>query len=184
MGKRLFIATVALLSMTSGVGIAAAQSQPSLEAHGPTEVSGTDATSVFKIGDRTVRQVRYQDRGTLVYTFALANDGRLPVTVTGLTPVIPSPTLFRYSSITDAEGNERFTIAAGERRTVRVSLQMVACERLSARAGSFATKANIKTSWAGVIDDVVTVEFPEEVHTGSPREVFCPNATATSRSPG
>ena len=26
--------------------------------------------------------------------------------------------------------------------------------------------------------------IPEEVHTGSPREAFCPNATATSRPPG
>jgi len=184
MGKRLFIGLAALALMASGIGVAAAQSQPSLNAHGPTEVSGTDATAVFKIGARTVRQVRYQDRGTLVYTFALANDGRLPVTVTGLAPVIPAPTLFRYTTITDADGNEGFTIAAGERRTVRVSLLMVACEDLSARAGSFATEANIETSLAGVIDDVVAVEFPEEVHTGSPREAFCPNATATSRSPG
>ena len=184
MGKRLFIGLVALLLMASGVGVAAAQSQPSLHAHGPTEVSGTDATAVFKIGYRTVRQVRYQDRGTLVYTFALANDGRLPVTVTGLVPVIPAPTLLRYTGITDAGGNERFTIAAGERRTVRVSMLMVACEKLSARTGSFATEANIKTSRAGVLDDVVTVDFPEEVHTGSPREAFCPGATATSRPPG
>ena len=184
MGKRLLIGLVVSLLMASGVGVAAAQSQPILNSHGPTGVSGTDATAVFKIGDRTVRQVRYQDRGTLVYTFALANDGRLPVTVTGLAPVIPAPTLFRYTGITDADGNERFTIGAGERRTVRVSLRMVACETLSARAGSFAMGANVETLRAGVFDDVVTVDFPEEVHTGSPREAFCPNATATSRPPG
>lgn len=184
MGKRLFIGLVVLLLMATGVGVAAAQSVPNLQAHGPTEVSGTDATAVFRIGSRTVRQVRYQDRGTLVYSFALANDGRLPVTVTGLAAVVPAPTLFRYTSITDATGDERFTIGPGQRRTVKVSLLMVACERLSARAGSFATVANIETSRAGVIDDVVTVDFPEEVHTGSPREAFCPNATAASRPPG
>ena len=27
-------------------------------------------------------------------------------------------------------------------------------------------------------------ELPEEVHTGSPREAFCPRATADSRPPG
>jgi len=31
---------------------------------------------------------------------------------------------------------------------------------------------------------VVLVTLPEEVHTGSPREAFCPEATASSRSPG
>lgn len=184
MGKRLLVGLVALLLMATGVGVAAAQSRPSLHAHGPTGVSGTEATAVFRVGDHTVRQVRYKDRETLVYSFALANDGRVPVTVTGLAPLRPKPRLFRYTSITDADGNERFTIAAGERRTVRISMLMHSCETLSARAGSFATEANVATSRVGFLDDVVTVEFPEEVHTGSPREAFCPNATATSRSPG
>ena len=85
MGKRMLIALVVALLVAGGAGIAAAtQSRPALSAHGPTRVSGTDATAVFRVGDRTVRQVRYQDRGTLGYTFVLANDGRLPVTVTGL----------------------------------------------------------------------------------------------------
>ena len=57
-------------------------------------------------------------------------------------------------------------------------------QTLSARAGSFATEVSLRTSRAGVVEDVVTVELPEEVHTGSPREVFCPRATATSRPPG
>lgn len=184
MGKRLLVGLVALLIVTCGAGVAAAKSQPSLSAHGPTAVSGTDATAVFRIGDRTVRQVRYQDRETLVYSFVLANDGRLPVRVAGLAPVRPEPKLFRYSKLTDGDGNTEFTIAAGERRTVRLSMLMLACETLSARAGSFATEVNLETSRAGVLDDEVTVTLPEEVHTGSPREAFCPRATATSRPPG
>ena len=61
---------------------------------------------------------------------------------------------------------------------------MHGCETLSARAGSFATQMSLRAELAGVIDQEVTVTIPEEVHTGSPREVFCPNATATSRPPG
>jgi len=29
-----------------------------------------------------------------------------------------------------------------------------------------------------------TLRLPEELHTGSPREAFCPESTATSRPPG
>lgn len=187
MRKHVLIVILTLLLVAAGAGVAvaaAAATEPELAAHGPTEVSGTDATAVFRIGDRTVRQIRYHDQKTLTYSFALANDGRLPVTVRGLAPLDQSPRLFRYTGITDSAGNEEFTIPAGERRTVRISLLMHSCETLSARAGSFATEANVQTSRAGVLDNVVSVSFPEEVHTGSPREAFCPNATATSRPPG
>ena len=33
------------------------------------------------------------------------------------------------------------------------------------------------------LEDVVTVALPEEIHTGSPREAFCPESTATSEPP-
>ena len=182
--RKVLVAAVALLLVALGAGVAVASSEPSLAAHGPTGVTGTDATAVFRVGDRTVRQIRYQDRGTLVYSFVLANDGRLPVTVTGLAPLPHEPRLFRYLTITDAEGNDEFSIPAGERRGVQLSMLMYSCETLSARAGSFATEANLRVSRAGVLDSVVTVTFPEQVHTGSPREAFCPNATAGSRPPG
>ncbi len=184
MRRNLLVALLALVLVAGGAGVAVAGSAPSLTAHGPTEVTGTEATSVFRVGGRTIRQIRYDDHETLTYSFVLANDGRLPVTVTGLAPVDREPRLFRYTGVTDAAGNKRFTIAAGERATVRLSMLMHACETLSARAGSFATEANLRTSRAGVVDSVVTVTLPEEVHTGSPREAFCPNATATSRPPG
>ena len=183
MRRHLFVGPVALLLVAVGAGVAAG-SRPSLAAHGPTAVAGTEATAMFRIGGRTVRQVRYADRETLTYSFVLSNDGRLPVTVTGLAPLEHQPTLFSYRAISDAAGNRRFTIPAGERRTVHLTMRMTACERLSARAGSFATEANLQTRRAGMFDSVVHVEFPEEVHTGSPREAFCPRATATSRSPG
>ena len=182
--RKVLVAAAAVLIVALGAGVAVASGDPTLVAHGPTSVAGTDATAVFRVGDRTVRQVRYQDRGTLVYSFVLANDGRLPVTVTGLAPPAHEPRLFRYLAITDAHGNEEFAIPAGERRGVRVSMRMHSCETLSARAGSFATEANLRVSRAGVLDSVVTVTFPEQVHTGSPREAFCPNATADSRPPG
>lgn len=170
--------------VSGGAGMAVASTDPALVAHGPTAVAGTEQSAVFRVGSRTIRQVRYADRETLVYSFALENDGRLPVTVRGLAPLERTPRLFAYVELTDAEGREQFTIPAGERTTVEVSMLMHSCETLSARAGSFATEVALRTERAGMIDDVVTVAFPEEVHTGSPREAFCPNATATSRPPG
>jgi hypothetical protein len=153
-------------------------------AHGPTEVRGTEETAVFRIGTRLVRQVRY-DRETLVYSFVLANDGRLPVTVTELARADVAPRLFDYQRVTDENGDAGFTLGAGERRRIEVSMLMTACETLSARAGSFATEVGLHTRSAGVLRDVVRVAFPEEVHTGSPREAVCPGATtATSRPPG
>ena len=61
---------------------------------------------------------------------------------------------------------------------------MGGCETLSARAGSFVTEVALRTQQAGVLEDEVSVTLPEEVHTGSPREAFCPESTASSRPPG
>jgi hypothetical protein len=182
--RRVLAAVLALVLVGAGAGVAVASTDPHLAAHGPVEVRGTEATAVFRVGGRTIRQVRYADRERLVYSFALANDGRLPVTVTGLGVLERTPRLFRYAGLTDAAGRQEFTIPAGERTTVEVSMLMHGCESLSARAGSFATEVSLRVERAGMIEDEVTVAFPEEVHTGSPREAFCPNATATSRPPG
>lgn len=184
MASRVLPTVLAALLLATGAGVAVAKSEPLLVTHGPTQVRGTEATAVFRVGGRLVRQIRYADQETLVYSFALANEGRVPVTVTGLAPTAPEPRLFRYLAATDTDGSEEFTLGAGERTTVEVSMRMHACETLSARAGSFATEVALHTRRAGVLDDVVTVAFPEEVHTGSPREAFCPGATATSRPPG
>lgn len=184
MPRRLFAGLVVSLLVVLGAASAAAVPSPRLIASGPTSVSGTDATEVFTIADRTVRQVRYQDKGTLVYSFVLTNHGPLPVTVTGLAPLDQEPRLFHYLRVTDADGDRSFTIDPGGRTVVRLSMLMHSCETLSARAGSFATEANLQTSRAGLLHSAVTVTFPEEVHTGSPREAFCPSSTATSRPPG
>jgi hypothetical protein len=182
--RRLLAVVLAAVLVAAGAGVAVARTTPALSAHGPTSVRGTDATAVFRIGDRTVRQVRYADRKTLVYSFVLANDGPLPVTVTGPAASARSPRLFRYVGLTDDQGDSRFTISPGSRTTVDLRMLMHGCETLSARAGSFATEVTLSTRRAGMLQDVVTVTLPEEVHTGSAREAFCPKATATSRPPG
>jgi hypothetical protein len=182
--RRVLAVVLAAVLLAAGGGVAVASTTPTLDAHGQTQVHGTEATAVFRIGGRTIRQVRYADGKTLVYTFRLSNDGRVPVKVTGLAPLGREPRLFRYTEITDAAGHEEFTIAPGERTTVELRMHMHGCESLSARAGSFATEVRLQTQRVGLIHDVVTVEFPEEIHTGSPREAFCPNSTATSRPPG
>jgi len=183
---RLPLLGVALFGLVILAGGAAsvAGSAPRLTASGPTVVSGTDATGVFRVGDRTVRQVRYADDGTLVYTFTVTNEGRLPVTVAGLSAEQPPARLFRYLSLAGPAGARSFRLGAGASAVVRLSLRMVGCETLSARAGSFFSQVVIRTTQAGLFGDDVTLTLPEEVHTGSPREAFCPNSTAGSRPPG
>lgn len=184
MRRHLLALLVALAVVACGAGVAVAQAPPELTAAGPTAVTGTSATAVFHVGDRTIRQVRYHDKGTLTYTFTLRNEGTLPLTVTGLAPLDRPAKLFDYRSLRDGSGDDRFRVGAGEAVEVALRLHMHGCETLSARAGSFATELNLTTTRAGFVDDIVHVLLPEELHTGSPREAFCPQSTASSRPPG
>ncbi|MGZ4438474.1 MAG: hypothetical protein ACXVWU_05955 [Nocardioides sp.] len=182
--RHLVALAVVLVVVVAGAGAAVAHQPPRLTATGPTRVAGTDASAVFRIGDRTIRQVRYRDHGTLVYTFTLRNDGPLPLTVTGLAPQAREPRLFHYLGVATPDGRSRFGLDPGSSQVVQVRLRMQHCETLSARAGSFADVVPLRTVRAGMLHDTVVVTFPEEVHTSSPREAFCPNSTATSRPPG
>jgi hypothetical protein len=161
-----------------GGGIAVARGTPSLSVEGPTSVEGTDASAVFQVAGHTIRQVRYVDDGTLRYTFRIANDGRLPVKVLGLADNQADTRLFTLTDLTEG------TISAGDTEAFTVSMHMTGCESLSARAGSYVTHMAVRTETAGMFEDTIDVVLPEEVHTGSPREAFCPNSTATSRPPG
>jgi hypothetical protein len=182
--RHLLALLVALLVVAGGAGVAVANAPVRLSGAGPTSVTGTAATAVFELGGRTIRQVRYHDRSVLAYRFELRNDGSIPVTVGGLRRLDREPRLFKYLSLVDTEGRSRFDVPAGEAVTVTLNMRMQSCETLSARAGSFATEVALATTRVGFVDETVTVSFPEEVHTGSPREAFCPGATATSRPPG
>ena len=187
-GRRIGLVLAVLLGLLAAGGIALARSGPSLTAGGPTSVTGTEATGVFAIAGRTVRQVRYDDGGTLRYTFELTNDDRIPVTVHGLAAEQPPSRLFTYSGLTDAAGRSTLRLSPGESVAVTLSLLMGGCETLSARAGAFVTEVVLRVERAGMLTglptDNVTITLPEELHTGSPREAFCPNSTATSRPPG
>ena len=179
------VVSAALGGLLTGLGYAAVSAAPmGLGAEGPTAVSGTEASAVFTIGDRTIRQVRYHDKSTLVYTFRLANRQALPMTVTGISPDQPDERLFSYSSLKDDEGHVRFTVPGNDSVEVHLRLKMSGCESLSARAGSFAHQVSLSTRRMGVPAGTALVILPEEIHTGSPREAFCPNSTAQSRPPG
>lgn len=184
MRRHLLALLAALLVVAGGAGVAVANAPLRLQAAGPTSVTGTEASAVFRIAERTIRQVRYHDKRVLSYSFTLRNDSALPVTVTGLRPLAREPRLFRYVDLVDGQGAERFTLPAGATTRVALRMRMQNCETLSARAGSFADEVALATTRAGLLDEAVVVTLPEEVHTGSPREAFCPQATATSRSPG
>ena len=183
-GRKALVAVAAVVAVAAAGGAAAAAAGPVVTTSDPTSVEGTDGTAVFDIGMHHIRQVRYQDRGTLLYTFRLHNDGPLPLTVTGLAEEQPRTRLFQPRELTDPEGAEVFSIGASGSEDVTLSLFMSGCETLSARAGSMLTEVVVTTEQAGVFDDEVTVRLPEELRTGSPREAFCPGATATSRPRG
>lgn len=176
--RKVLLVSALLVLLLVGGGIAVARGTPSLSTGGPTAVTGTEASGVFTVADRTIRQVRYDDDGTLLYTFRISNDGRLPVRVLGLAETQPRTRLFTITGLTDG------SIPAGEASEFTLSLHMAGCETLSSRAGSFVTTVRVRTETAGMFEDTVELELPEEVHTGSPREAFCPNSTATSRPPG
>lgn len=184
MRRHLVALVAALVVVATGAGVALASAPVRLEATGPTAVSGTEASAVFTIADRTIRQVRYHDEGVLAYSFELRNPGSVPVTVTGLRPLEREPRLFRYVDLADVTGAKRFTVPAGGSTPVALRMRMHRCESLSARAGSFASEVALATTRVGLLDTTVLVTLPEEVHTGSPREAFCPEATASSRPPG
>lgn len=176
--RRFLLLGVLLLLVLAGGGVALARSTPALRASGPTSVTGTEASAVFTIADRTVRQVRYADGGTLRYTFRLTNHDRLPVAVRGLAADQPPSRLFHPTGVTAVH------LDPGESADVTLALHMSGCETLSARAGAFVTSVVLRVERGGVLSDDVPVTLPEELHTGSPREAFCPNSTATSRPPG
>ena len=92
--RRAVLALALVVALVAAGGVAVARSTPALRASGPTSVTGTEATGVFQIADRTIRQVRYDDRGTLRYTFRVTNDSRLPLTILGLAGDQPEPRLF------------------------------------------------------------------------------------------
>ncbi len=101
----------------------------------------------------------------------------------GLADEQPDPRLFHYAGLTGPDGGAT-RLGGGESAELTLTLTMGGCESLSARAGSFVTEVVLRTEQAGVFDDAVTVPLPEELHTGSPREAFCPESTASSRPPG
>ena len=181
--RRVVVALTLVVALVAAGGVAVARSTPELEASGPTSVTGTEATAVFQIADRTIRQVRYADHGTLSYTFRVSNDGRLPLTILGLADQ-SDPRLFQYLRLSGPDGSRAVRLGAGDTAAVTLDLGMSGCETLSARAGSFVTEVVLRTEQAGVFDDDVTLTLPEELHTGSPREAFCAESTATSRPPG
>lgn len=182
--RRVALLAALLTVVLVGGGVAVARDVPTLSATGPTTVAGTEATAVFRIGGHTVRQVRYDDAGTLRYTFRLTNPGRLPVTVRGLASGQPDTRLFSYAGLAGSDGSTVLRVGPGESLPVTLALRMGGCESLSARAGAFVTAVVLRTEQAGVFSDDVRVTLPEELHTGSPREAFCPRSTATSRPPG
>ena len=179
---RIALAVTAAVAMVLGATAWALVPAPTLRAAGPVSVSGTEASGSFTMGERTVRQVRYDDRGTLRYTFRLTNEGPGTATVAGVRAVGPEATLLRVRSLHASDGGQ-VELSSGSTQEVVLDVLMTDCERLSARASSLVTEVDVELSRWGR-NHVVRVTLPEQLRTGSAREMFCPRATADSRPPG
>ncbi len=175
---RSLVAGAVVVAVAGGAGVAVGASAPTLTTGRTVAVTGTEASGSFTVAERTVRQVRYADQATLRYTFTLHNDGRLPVSVLGLAADQADPRLFDLVDLTATD------LGPGETAELTLSLHMNGCESLSSRSGSFVSEVEVRTRQAGVFEDDVVLTLPEEIHTGSPREAFCPRSTATSRPQG
>ena len=179
---RLALASAVALALALGATAWALAPAPVLSAAGPVSVTGTEASGSFTMGSATVRQVRYDDRGTLGYGFRLTNEGPGAARVTGVRTVGPTATLLRVRDLHVPGGGE-VELAAGSTTTVVLDVLMTDCEHLSARAASLVTAVDVVlTRWGR--SHVVRVELPEQLRTGSAREMSCPRATADSRPPG
>lgn len=183
--RRTTLVVAALVSaiLLAGAGVVAAR-PPALVTVGTGTVTSGQETAVFGIAQRTIRQVRYYDRATVHYAFTLENDAWYDAQVRGFRQPDREETLLRLRGLTDEEGNDQFTLGAGERRTVVLHVFMTDCERLSARASSMVSTVTVRVNGIAGIDHDVEVALPEELRTGSAREMFCPLATAKSRPPG
>lgn len=179
---RIALAVAVALVLVLGATAWALAPAPTLRAAGPVSVAGTEASGSFTMGSTTVRQVRYDDRGTLHYGFRLTNDGPGTARVVGVRAVGPEATLLRVRSLHAADGGD-VELESGSTHAVVLDVLMTDCERLSARAASLVTAVDVElTTWGR--SHVVRVELPEQLRTGSAREMFCPRATADSRPPG
>lgn len=179
---RLALAVAMAVLLVLGATAWALTPPPALRAEGPVSVTGTEASGSFTMGSATVRQVRYADRGTLGYRFRLTNDGPATARVVGVRAVGPEATLLRVRALHAPDGGE-VELAPDGTEEVVLDVLMTDCERLSARAASLVTAVDVElSSWGRT--HVVRVELPEQLRTGSAREMFCPRATADSRPPG
>jgi len=179
---RTALAAAVALVLALGATAWALAPAPHLLAAGPVSVEGTEASGSFTMGSTTVRQVRYADRGTLRYGFRLTNEGPGTATVVGVRAVGPEATLLRVRTLHAPDGGE-VELSPGSTEDVVLDVLMTDCERLSARAASQVAAVDVElTRWGR--SHVVRVELPEQLRTGSAREMFCPRATADSRPPG
>lgn len=175
---------VAAIAVAVGTGNAT-----DLSTDGPVRVGGTTATAAYPYAGAMVREVRYVDTGRLSYVFTLANDGAVPVTVTGLArqPGWQSA-LLRPEDIRGAgspgNGDGEFTVWPGEGDRVQLEVLMLGCEQVSSRAGSMLERIGLHVRVAGTVSHRLQLTLPERVHTGSPRDATCPNSSSATRSPG
>ena len=167
---RRFLLLAACCSCSSpAVGSPSPAARRRCRREGPTSVAGTEASAGFQVGDRTIRQVRYVDRRHA----ALRVPGRQRRPAAGARRwarrrAAPHPAVHDHRRSAPARSAE------GEAEEFTLSLHMAGCETLSSRAGSFVTRVAVRTETAGMFDDTVELDLPEEIHTGSPARGVLP----------
>lgn len=185
---RLLAAAGAVLLLAGGA-LLVAGSQPLRTSDGA--VSATVSSAALDLAqDRPVRQVQYTDRTTLAYTMTLHNSGVLPVVLSGVTPTPDERTTLMH--LEDLRlvlpGGENAPVDGtrlwpGDEVEVMLAIEFSDCEDIGARSSSLLSAVEVRMTLAG-FDRRQSVDLPEILRTGSPREAGCPRATAGSRAPG
>ncbi|MGH3327740.1 MAG: hypothetical protein ACRDPT_08120 [Streptomycetales bacterium] len=169
--------------LTAGGLVLSSEAGPT--AAGPAWVRGAQTSGTAEISGQPVRAVRYVDRGRFAYSFVLRNASPLGVTVAGVDgPPAGSHRLVRPQALTNAAGERAFALHGGGAARVRLTVLMTGCEHVAQRGSSLLSALRVRIRVLGILPRTRTVELPELLRVGSPRDSACPRSTPHSRSPG
>lgn len=146
---------------------------------GPVTVDTPGKQQLLPLAEGPVTQVDYLDLQTIRLRLPLRNDGRLPLTLTGVQRPGPSPLrLMRPIGLA-----EQTTLWPGQQRTVTVLLRFSDCEFIGSRSSSLLTEATVqyRVLWRA---GTVTIALRPPVRATSPRDSQCPRSTVQTRPPG
>lgn len=175
---RSLAAAGAVLVLGAAAHLALGSYRPAVTA-GPVVVDTPGNQQVLPLAEGPVTQVDYLDLQTVRLRLPVRNDGRLPLTLTGVER--PGPTPLRLMRPVGLD--QDLTLWPGQQRTVSVQLRFSDCEFIGSRSSSLLTEATLqyRVLWRS---GTVTIPLRPPLRATSPRDSQCPRSTVETRPPG